>query len=94
MADGMFEEMYAAAEDALREVAQTTGGLDMGPSPGSEPVPWKDQVVQFIDDVPDLLRKGPRYQVIDQTYGAGAADEYLATMMKDIWRPRQRRRPQ
>jgi hypothetical protein len=85
-------EMFGAAQEALGELARTTDGLDMGKPPGATPIPWRDQAVQFIDDLPDLLKKGPRYQQINKTYGEGAADQYMQEMMADIW-SRQRRKP-
>lgn len=87
------QEMFDAASAALRDIARMTDSVDMGLLPGAEPLSWKEQAVQFIDDLPDLLSKGPRYRVIEQTYGQGQADRYLEEMGREIWRPRRRRAP-
>lgn len=87
------DEMYQAAQEALGEIARVSADVDMGMPPGAQPLPWKAQAVQFIDDLPDLMRQGPRYRQINATYGDGAADDYMMTMLRDIWKPRQRRRP-
>lgn len=79
--------------DALAAAKDHGENIALGPPPGAKPLPWKDQVVQFLDVLPDLLTNGPEAQQIDAREGQGAAQKYLRTMLAQIARPRERRRP-
>lgn len=82
-----------AAKQALDSVKAGTMDVPIGPPPGVEPVPWKDQAAQFLGDLPDLLTHGPRYQELAKRYGEGEVQKYMQTMHQSILRGRQRRRP-
>lgn len=86
-------DMFEAAKQALRDTKGLVDGLDMGLPPGAKPVPWKDQVAQFVADAPDLMAHGQRWQEIEVQHGPGAAQRYYETMMAGIFKPRERRRP-
>jgi len=82
--------LFDAAQEALRSV--TDGAVEIGPPPGAEPLPWKDQAAQFIADLPDLLVGGPRAQEIERLHGQGSVQAYIEQMTQQIAKGRQRRR--
>lgn len=82
-----------AATQALRAVKAGTMDVSMGPPPGVEAVPWKDQAAQFLSDLPDLMAHGPRYQDLAKRYGEPEVQKYMQTMHQQILKGRQRRRP-
>ena len=86
-------EDRAAMRMALSDVKHEMETMSMGRPPGAKPMPWKEQCAAFLAVLPDLMMGGPQAQAIDAEQGAGAAQEYLTTMLQQIAQGRQRRRP-
>ena len=80
-------------EAAILAMKALGAPLPLPKPPGVQPLPWKEQAAQFIELAPDLILGGPGRDRIAQQYGPDAPEQYVTSMLQQIAKRRQRRRP-